>query len=331
MKRPPNAEPHAVGSSGGKPSKGLIIARNSPPEPTDEDIALVRSYLTASLSPNTLRCYRSDLKQFIAWGGQIPASPELIATYIARHAEMHTPTTLSRRLVAINWAHGVKGVPSPTQSQLVKATIQGIRRKRGRPPKQAAPLLKSDVLSLVRGLKGIRGLRDRAMLLIGFAAAFRRSELVSIDVDDLTFVAEGLVIHLRRSKTDQEGKGREIAIPYVGSRNCPCRALLKWLRTSGIQEGAVFRRIDKADTVLASRLSSQAVSLIIKRRAAEAGLDPAMYSGHSLRAGFATSAAKSGATTASIRAQTGHQSEAMLQRYIRYSELFSENANNRIW
>lgn len=319
------------GSKGGKGGNNLVVARSSLLEPTDEDIALVRSYLTASLSPNTLSCYRNDLKQFIKWGGQIPASPEMIATYIARHAEKHTPTTLARRLVAISWAHGVKGLLSPTQSPLVKATIQGIRRKRGRPPKQAAPLLKADVLRLVRGLRGKRGLRDKAMLLIGFAAAFRRSELVSLDVDDLEFVAEGLVIHLRRSKTDQEGKGREIAIPYVSNRNCPCRVLQKWLRASGIQEGAVFRRIDKAENVLAGRLGAQAVSLVIKHRAAEAGLDPAMYSGHSLRAGFATSAVKAGAPTASIRAQTGHQSDAMLQRYIRYSELFSENANKNLW
>lgn len=331
MKPTANHVARGQNGRGGKGGNGLVVARSSSLEPTDEDIALVRSYLTASLSPNTLNCYRNDLKQFIKWGGQIPATPELIATYIARHAEKHTPTTLSRRLVAISWAHGVKGLLSPTQSQLVKATIQGIRRKRGRPPKQAAPLLKSDVLKLVRGLKGKRGLRDKAMLLIGFAAAFRRSELVSIDVDDLEFVVEGLVIRLRRSKTDQEGKGREIAIPYVRSRNCPCRALKRWLRESGIQEGAVFRRIDKAGTVLASRLSSQAVSLVIKHRAAEAGLDPAMYSGHSLRAGFATSAAKAGAPTASIRAQTGHQSDAMLQRYIRYSELFSGNANKNLW
>lgn len=308
-----------------------FVARRWALAPIDDDIVLVRSYLTASLSPNTLRCYRNDLKQYMAWGGQIPASPELVATYLARHAEMHTPTTLSRRLVAISWAHGVKGLPSPAQSPLVKATMQGIRRKRGRPPKQAAPLLKSDVLRLVRGLKGIRGIRDKAMLLIGFAAALRRSELVSLDVADLEFVAEGLVIHLRRSKTDQEGKGREIAIPYVSSRNCPCRALQSWFRVSGIQEGAVFRRIDKAENVLASRLGSQVVSLVIKRLAADAGLDPALYSGHSLRSGFATSAAKAGAPTASIRAQTGHQSDAMLQRYIRYSELFSENANRRVW
>lgn len=311
--------------------KGMIVAKSTLPEPTDDDIALVRSYLTAALSNNTLRCYRNDLKQFFTWGGQIPASPETIATYIARHADKHSPTTLSRRLVAISWAHGVKGLPSPTLSPLVKATIQGIRRKRGRPQKRAAPLLKADVLKLVKGLNDLRGKRDKAMLLIGFAAAFRRSELVALDVSDLEFVAEGLVIRIRRSKTDQEGKGREIAIPYVRSRYCPCRALQAWLRGSGIVEGAVFRRVDKADNVLATRLSAQAVGMVIKHRAADAGLDPSTYSGHSLRAGFATSAAKSGATVASIRAQTGHQSDAMLQRYIRYSELFSENANKKLW
>lgn len=299
--------------------------------PCDEDIALVRSYLTAALSQNTLRSYRNDLNLFFAWGGQIPASPESIATYIARHAKNLSPATLSRRLVAISWAHGVKGLPSPTHSTLVKATIQGIRRKHGRPPKQAAALLKSDIIKLVRGLKGVRGKRDKAMLLLGFSAAFRRSELVSLDVSDLEFVADGILLRLRRSKTDQEGKGREIAVPYIGGRYCPCRAVQAWLHTSGIKDGALFRRIDKADQVLAGRLSPQSVSLIIKHRAYEAKLDPRLYSGHSLRSGFATSAAKAGASSASIRAQTGHQSDAMLQRYIRNSELFSGNANNKVW
>ncbi len=314
-----------------KRSNRTDVVVSSAVQPTNDDIALVRSYLTAALSKNTLRCYRNDLKQFFAWGGTIPASPEMVATYIARHADKHSPTTLSRRLVAIRWAHEVKGLLSPTHSQFVKATIQGIRRKKGRPPKQATPLLKADVLRLVKGLQGMRGKRDKAMLLIGFAAAFRRSELVSLDVSDLEFVAEGLVIRLRRSKTDQEGKGREIAIPFVGRRHCPCRALQAWLRDSGIGEGAIFRRIDKAEQVLPARLSAQAVGVVIKHRAEEAGLDPTLYSGHSLRAGFATSAAKAGVSAASIRAQTGHKSDAMLQRYIRYSELFSENANKKLW
>lgn len=314
-----------------KRSQRADVVVSSAVQPTDDDIALVRSYLTAALSKNTLRSYRNDLKQFFAWGGTIPASPEMVATYLARHAEKQTPATLSRRLVAISWAHGVKDLPSPTRSQLVKATIQGIRRKKGRPSKQATPLLKADVLRLVKGLQGLRGKRDKAMLLVGFAAAFRRSELVSLDVSDLEFVAEGIVIRLRRSKTDQEGKGREIAIPYIGRRYCPCRALQAWLRDSGIEEGAIFRRVDKAEQVLPARLSAQSVGGVIKRLAEEAGLDPALYSGHSLRAGFATSAAKAGAPAASIRAQTGHKSDAMLQRYIRYSELFSENANQQIW
>lgn len=318
-------------SARAKSGQEMAVIVNSHVQPTDDDIALVRSYLTASLSKNTLRSYRNDLKQFFAWGGSIPASPEMVATYIARHAEKHSPATLSRRLVSISWAHGAKGLLSPTHSQLVKATIQGIRRKKGRPPKQATPLLKADVLRLVKGLHGLRGKRDKAMILVGFAAAFRRSELVSLDVSDLEFVAEGVVIRLRRSKTDQEGKGREIAIPYIGRRHCPCRALQAWLRDSGIEEGAVFRRIDKAEQVLSARLSAQSVSGVIKRLAEEAGLEPALYSGHSLRAGFATSAAKAGAPAASIRAQTGHKSDAMLQRYIRYSELFSENANQQIW
>lgn len=301
-------------------------------QPSDGDIALIRSYLSAALSDNTLRAYKSDLKHFMEWGGQLPATPEQVATYLARHAETLSATTLERRAVALTKAHETRGFPSPTRSALVKATLQGIRRRRGRPPRQAAPLLKTDLLRAVRGLHGLRGLRDKALLLLGFAAALRRSELVSLDVSDLEFCAEGVLVSLRRSKTDQEGKGRTIAIPYVRGRGvCPCKALRKWLTAAEITQGPVFRAVDRNGQVRNSQLTGQSVSLIVKERIEHLGLDPARYSGHSLRAGFVTSAAKSGAASTSIRAQTGHQSDAMLQRYIRRGLLFEDNALQHIW
>lgn len=294
--------------------------------------AAVCSYLAAALADNTLRAYRSDLKHFLAWGGTIPASPECVATYVARHALLLSNATLSRRVVAIGRAHSTQGLPSPTTAEVVRATLRGIRRKRGCAQRQVAPLQKADIVRLVAGLQGIRGLRDKALLLIGFAGAFRRSELVSLDIEDVEFVAEGAVIRLRRSKTDQEGRGRVVAIPYVRGRHCPCRALQAWLQASGIiQRGPLFRGVSRHDRVLSARLTAQSVALIIKQRAAAVGLDPTRYSGHSLRAGFATSAAQSGVGSLSIRAQTGHRSDATLQRYIRNSQLFADNPNRKVW
>lgn len=294
--------------------------------------AAVRIYLDAALADNTLRSYRSDIKHFVAWGGSIPASQERVATYVAQHAMTLSSATLSRRVVAIGRAHTAQGLPSPAHSELVRATMQGIRRKRGRTPRQVAALQKNDVVRVVKDLKGLRGLRDRALLLIGFAGAFRRSELISLDVDDVQFAPEGAMIRLRRCKTDQEGRGRVIAIPYVrGGKYCPCRALQSWLSAAGIVAGALFVRVNRYDQVLPARLSAQSVALIIKERVAAVGLNPEIYSGHSLRAGFATNAALSGASSSSIRAQTGHTSDAMLQRYIRSSQLFVGNPNLRVW
>lgn len=293
--------------------------------------ASVRTYLAAALADNTLRAYRGDIKHFMKWGGVIPASPESVATYIARHATILSSSTLSRRLVGIGRAHTVQGFASPTRSALVRATLQGVRRSRGSAVRQVAPLYQSDVVRMVRGLNGLRGLRDSALLLIGFASALRRAELVSLNVEDIRFTSDGMIILLRRSKTDQTGIGREIAIPFVKGRYCPCLRLVAWVRAAAIETGAVFRRINRYDQVLPQRLTAQSVALIVKQHAARVGLDAKRFSGHSLRVGFVTSAAKAGASSSSIRAQTGHTSDAMLQRYIRQSELFSSNANARIW
>lgn len=293
--------------------------------------ASVRKYLDAALSDNTLRAYRADLKHFLAWGGLIPANPEQVAMYVAHHATILSSSTLTRRLVAIARAHAAQGIDSPTNTELVKATLQGVRRSRGNAVRQVAPLQKSQVLQMVRGLYGLRGLRDTALLLIGFASALRRSELVSLNAEDIQFTGDGTIIRLRRSKTDQEGRGRDIAIPRVRGRHCPSKSLLAWIEVSGIVEGALFRRVNRYDQLLPPRLTAQSVALIIKQRAELAGFDPAHFSGHSLRAGFVTNAAKGGASSSSIRTQTGHKSDAMLQRYIRNSQLFRGNPNLKIW
>ena len=293
--------------------------------------ANVRKYLNAALSENTVLAYRADLKHFLAWGGSIPARPERVARYLACYAPTLALATLSRRLVAIGRAHTARGFSSPTDSPLVRSMLQGVRRSCDRGVRQVAPLGKRDLLKMVRGLTDVRGMRDAALLLLGFAGAFRRSELVALDVDDVRFTDEGLLVRLRRSKTDQAGQGRVIAIPHVRGHCCPTQKLQEWLQVSGITDGAIFRQINRYGQVLPKRLSAPAVALIVKQRAEAVGLDATRFSGHSLRAVFATNAAKQGASLSSIRLQTGHKSDAMLQRYIRDSQMFTDNPLSKIW
>ena len=291
----------------------------------------VHEYLLAALANNTKTAYQGDIAHFLQWGGHIPASPECVASYLAMNASHLSVATLSRRMVAIGRAHNLQQLISPTTSELVKATLQGIRRTNGSAQRQVLPILKQDIQAMVTGLRGIKGLRDKALLLTGFAGAFRRSELVALKVEDLRFVKEGVIIRLRRSKTDQIGQGRDIAIPYLKKRLCPAKAIKQWLLKSGITSGCLFRRISRYGDVMKSGLTAQSVALIVKVRALAAGLNAAQLSGHSLRAGLVTSAANAGASTWKIRQQTGHKSDAMLQRYIRDSQLFIDNPISKIW
>jgi integrase len=233
--------------------------------------------------------------------------------------------------VAIGKAHTSQHYSSPTNSALVKATLQGIRRLNGSTQRQVLPAMKRDIQAMVKGMTGIKGVRDMALLLTGFAGAFRRSELVALQVADIQFVKEGAVIRIRRSKTDQIGCGRRIAIPYARGKTCPVTAIQVWIEQADITDGCLFRRINKYGTVMNAGITPQSVALVVKERAQAAGLDAAQYSGHSLRAGLATSAAKAGVAGWKIRQQTGHKSDAMLNRYIRDSQLFVDNANSRIW
>ncbi|WP_236960422.1 site-specific integrase [Methylobacterium durans] len=280
-----------------------------------------------SLSANTRRAYLSDLAHFEAWGGAIPAKPATLATYLADHADRLRIATLVRRVTAIGKAHEARGLPNPVRSELVRATLRGIRRTRGTPQRGARPLLKEDLGLIVDALDTtLRGRRDRALLLVGFAGGFRRSELVGLDRADIAPVREGLVVTLRRSKTDQAGHGRTIGIPFGRTRWCPVTGLEAWLSSSGIESGPLFRPINRHGHVASGRLSGEAVSIIVRERAAAAGLDRRGYSGHSLRAGLATSAARAGVPSWKIRTQTGHASDAMLARYVRSGELFIDNA-----
>jgi len=287
----------------------------------------VAGFLAASLAESTTMAYRADLAHFVSWGGCIPASPDLVAKYLAAHADALAPATLVRRLASISKAHRVAGLPTPAAAEIVRATLRGIKRARRTAQRQAAPLLRDDLgLVVDRMDDSVKAARDRALLLMGFAGALRRAELVALNVADLDRVKQGIVLHLRRSKTDQEGHGETIGIPFGRTRWCPVTALDRWLSRAGISGGPIFRPVDRHGRIPEARLSAEAVSCVVKKRVAAAGFEPAGYSGHSLRSGFATSAAQAGIATWIIRRQTRHASDAMLARYIRTGELFIGNA-----
>jgi integrase len=288
---------------------------------------MVLHFIEAATAPNTRRAYDSDLKHFLAWGGSLPASPDVVARYLAAHATTHAVATLARHLVAIRRAHALRGLPDPVRSELVRLTFRGIRRAHGRPQRRAAALTADRIAAIMASLDdSLRDARDRALLLIGFAGAFRRSELSRIDCESIERTDPGFVITVPRSKTDQEGEGRQVAILRRRNGICPVEALEDWLQLSGITEGPVFRPVSRRGHVLPSQLSGDAIASIVKQRVRAIGLDPTRYSGHSLRAGFVTSAATAGAPAWRIKAQTGHASDALVGRYIRLSDPFAANA-----
>lgn len=290
----------------------------------------ISAYIHAAIAGNTRRAYQGDLQHFLAWGGSIPSTPQQIALYLSAHAGQHAVATLARRLVGIGKAHTSQGLSSPTDSELVRATLRGIRRIHGSAQRQVTPAIKEDLLEMVNGLAGIKGIRDKALLLVGFAGAFRRSELVALTVENVEFAKQGLVINLAHSKTDQEGRGCKIAIPYARGLVCAVQALQAWLEASGITSGVMFRGVDRHGRISGNGLTPQAVAIVVKERAQAAGLDPTKYAGHSLRAGLVTSAAQAGVSSWKIRQQTGHKSDAMLARYVRDANIFVDNAAGAI-
>jgi integrase len=286
--------------------------------------ARVLHFIEVATAPNTRRAYDSDLKHFLAWGGSLPASPDAVARYLAAHATTHVVATLARRLVAIRRAHALHGMPDPVRSELVRLTFRGIRRAHGRPQRRAAALATEEMTAIVASLgDSVRDVRDRALLLVGFAGAFRRSELSRIDCKSIERTTRGIIITIPKSKTDQEGQARQVAIPYGRNAICPVKALDQWLRVSGITKGLVFRSVTRQGIILPAQLSGDAIASIVKQRVKAIGLDPARYSGHSLRAGFVTSAARAGTPAWRIKAQTGHASDALVGRYIRLSDPFA--------
>lgn len=304
-----------------------------PLTPLDELADQAREYLGQARAASTLRGYRSDWADFSTWCEErrlpaLPADPETVALYLTDRAATHRTSTLQRRLSAIAQAHQAAHLEPPTRSLAVRAVWAGIRRVKGTEQQGKAAAVVDELRQMLKTLPNtIAGIRDRALLLVGFAGAFRRSELVALELGDVEISRSGLVLHLRRSKTDQEGAGRKIGVPRGGQKEtCPVRSLETWLATAGIEAGPIFRAIDRHGNLGSSALSDRAVALIVKRAAEAAGLDPDRYAGHSLRAGFATSAAAAGVSERKIMQQTGHRSERMVRKYIREGELFRDNA-----
>jgi site-specific recombinase XerD len=291
----------------------------------------VQRLIAASLSEGTKKGYQQDIAHFEAWGGSIPASAETIAAYLADLATTYKTATIVRRVTGLSKAHDAMGAANPTKSELVRATLRGIKRTIGTASREAKPVLREDLFQMLECMgDSTKDMRDKALLLLGFAGAFRRSELVGLDVADIEHVRQGIVVTLRRSKTDQEGRGYKLGIPFGRSRWCPVKHLADWLDHAKIEAGPIFRGINRHGHVADQRLSGEAVSIIVKERAAAAGFDPNAYSGHSLRAGLATSAVIAGVNTLSIRRTTRHASEAMLARYVRVGDMFTDNAAGAI-
>jgi len=290
-----------------------------------------RAYTQDLHAANTTRAYRADWADFAAWCGAhgltpLPAVPATVALYLTDRAKTCKAATLARRLCAIAAAHKEAGRPSPTTDPTVRLLLAGVRRAKGTTQERKRPTVTHEVRAMADALPDtLLGRRDRALLLLGFAGGFRRSEIVALDVADVEETVGGLVVTLRRSKTDQEGAGRRVGIPY-GGRHCPARALHAWLAAAGIAEGPLFRRFDRRGRLLPLRLSDKAVARLVQGQAAALGLDPTQYGGHSLRAGLATAAAAAGKSERAIMAQTGHKSAEMVRRYIRDGELFRDNA-----
>tara|TARA_B100001250_G_scaffold101187_1_gene85087 strand:+ start:40 stop:993 length:954 start_codon:yes stop_codon:yes gene_type:complete len=297
--------------------------------------------LKSSKANNTLRAYKSDFKDFRAFCAKhglnsLPTEPKIVSIYLTHLSKNSKISTLRRRLVSISMVHKLKGHYLDTKHPIIVENLMGIRRIKGSIQIGKKPLLINDLKSIINAIdqhkyEEIKKLRDKSLILIGFGGGFRRTELISINYEDLEFVPEGLKIIIRKSKTDQFGEGMIKGLPYFSNENyCPVVNLKKWLEISKIKSGPIFRRFAKGSSVTNNRLTDQSVVLLIKQYLNFAGIENKNFAGHSLRSGFATVAAESGADERSIMAMTGHKTTQMVRRYIREANLFKNNALSKL-
>ncbi len=297
--------------------------------------------LKSSKANNTLRAYKSDFKDFGAFCAihgfkTLPSEPKIVSLYLTHLSKKSKISTLRRRLVSISMVHKLKGHYLDTKHPIIVENLMGIRRLKGSIQKGKKPLLINNLKSVINvidelKIEEIKKLRDKSIILIGFGGGFRRTEIISIDREDLDFVPEGLKITVKRSKTDQYGEGMIKGLPYFDNEiYCPVKNLEKWLKVSQIKSGPIFRRFSKGLSLTDKRLTDQSVVLLMKEYLNLAGIENKNFAGHSLRSGFATVAAESGADERSIMAMTGHKSTQMVRRYIKEANIFKNNALNKI-
>ena len=298
--------------------------------------------LQNSRANNTIRAYKSDFNDFSLFCNKngfnsLPTNPQILSLYLTNLSKNDVKiSTLKRRLVSIGVIHRLKGHYLDTKHPSIIENIMGIRRRKGSTKRGKKPLLINNLKKIInvideQKIEEIKKLRDRTIILIGFSGGFRRNEIVSLDYEDLDFVQEGLKINLRRSKTDQFGEGSLKGLPYFeNSKYCPVVSISQWIKISKINSGALFRRFIKGSKLSKNRLTDQTVALLIKEYLKLAGIENTDYSGHSLRSGFATSAAEAGVEERIIMNMTGHKSTEMVRRYIKEANLFKNNALNKI-
>ncbi|MBE0645584.1 MAG: site-specific integrase [Bacteroidetes bacterium] len=309
-------------------------------QPSATDVATLfeaaRDFAREAIPENTRRAYRADWEHFVTWcaaadRNALPATTETVVLYVSSLAASHRIATIRRKVAAISTAHQLAGQETPTRHASLRICLRGITRLQaaeGKSRRYAQPLLTDDILAMIRHTgDSLLGQRDAALILVGFAGAFRRSELVDLSVEDITWSKEGALLRLRRSKTDQTGEAPEKAI-FRGSNTarCPVRKLRGYLEYAGIESGPVFRRIRKGGLLTAERLTAQSVSLVLRQYAEKAGIEVERVSGHSLRAGFVTQALISGASYPEIQRQTGHRAISTVTGYDRGRSRFSGNA-----
>ena len=294
-------------------------------------------HLTNSKSLNTQKAYASDWKQFDNWCtshsfSPLPAQPETVVYYITMLGKIRKASTIKRQMTAISQRHETAGHPSPTKTPLVRGVWEGLQRKIGIKEEGREALWLYELRQVIESLphETLIGIRNRALLVIGWAGALRRSELVKLNFEDISKTRNGLILNLYQSKTDQKGEGQQVALPFGSNPlTCPVRSFEDWVSAAGITEGPMFRRIDRHGNMM-NRLTAQSVRLIVRKYCEEVGLDPNKYGAHSLRSGFCSQAARSGKAEHQIMRQTRHKRSDSLQRYIKQANLFDDNAASGI-
>lgn len=300
------------------------------PRPPESDIAAASELMSASMAANTVRAYARDWRQWLDYAEAhgleaMPAEPAHVCAFLASYGREHKATTTQRAAMAIGKAHRLAGLANPIEHEHVRRTIAGLRRTKGTAPRQAAPLCTDEIARLVASCTtDSRGIRDRALLLVGYVGAFRRSELVALNVVDLEPRPEGTLVRIRRSKVDQDGRGRLKTLPYATSRPelCAVRAVTAWTKAVDLGDGPLWRGIDRHGNLSTGRLSVDAVADIIKRHAEQAGINPERISPHSLRAGHVTEAKRNDAPDLAVMNQTHHARSESIVGYVREGDPF---------